>query len=97
MSPGKLLDELGTRGMTNVLIEGGGEVFGSFFDAGLVDRVLAFVSPVVIGGTEATAPVAGRGVQKLEEAPRIERCETLTVGPDTLIQGWSSDPLDWAP
>ncbi len=45
-----LLAELGRRGMTNVLVEGGGRVVGSFFDAGQVDAVDVFVAPILEGG-----------------------------------------------
>ena len=46
-----LLDELGRRRVTSLLVEGGAQVHGAFFDAGLVDRVVAFVAPLLIGGS----------------------------------------------
>ncbi|MHC4592382.1 MAG: bifunctional diaminohydroxyphosphoribosylaminopyrimidine deaminase/5-amino-6-(5-phosphoribosylamino)uracil reductase RibD [Planctomycetota bacterium] len=93
----KLLDELGHRRMTNVLVEGGGELLGAFFDAGLVDRAMAFVCPVVVGGADATTPVAGRGAARVADAMKLMECETRVVGPDVLIQGWAVDPLAWSP
>jgi diaminohydroxyphosphoribosylaminopyrimidine deaminase/5-amino-6-(5-phosphoribosylamino)uracil reductase len=100
---GRLLSELGRRRMTNVLVEGGGEVLGSFFDAGFVDRVMVFVAPLVIGGAGATppvaaaTPVAGRGARSIGEAVRLQACETRALDGDVLIQGWAVDPLRWAP
>ena len=46
-----LLDELGRRQMTNVLVEGGGQLLGSLLDAGQIDEVHAFIAPKLIGGT----------------------------------------------
>ncbi len=92
-----LLDELGRRRMTNVLVEGGADTLGGFFDAGLVDRVMVFVAPLIVGGADAQTAVAGAGVEDIENAFRLQDCETLAMGPDVLIQGWVTDPLAWAP
>lgn len=62
---GSLLDELGRRRMTNVLIEGGSQVLGSFFDADAIDEVHVLIAPRLIGGGEATTPIAGQGVEKI--------------------------------
>jgi diaminohydroxyphosphoribosylaminopyrimidine deaminase/5-amino-6-(5-phosphoribosylamino)uracil reductase len=94
---GRLLDTLGARRMTNVLVEGGAEVLGSFFDAALVDRVMVFVAPLVIGGARAVTAVAGGGVSAIEDALRLRSSEVTTVGTDALISGWAVDPLEWAP
>src|SRR5262249_31016088 len=56
-----LLAELGRRRMTNVLIEGGAEVLGSFLDAGAIDEGHVFVAPLLVGGAEARTPLAGEG------------------------------------
>ena len=55
----ELLLELGRRQMTNVLVEGGGKLLGSLFDAGLVDEVHVFVAPKLVGGQAAPTPLAG--------------------------------------
>lgn len=78
---------LGERQITSVLVEGGGILVGSLFDQGLVDRVFAFIAPVIIGG-EARTAVAGRGVNKLADAYRLERVTTTRFGEDTLISGY---------
>lgn len=91
-----LLDELGRRRMTNVLVEGGAETFGAFFDGGLVDRAMVFVSPLVVGGTDATTAVGGLGVVDVADGLALKHCRTRCVGPDVLIEGWATDPLSWA-
>ena len=82
-----LLKILGERQITSVLVEGGGILVGSLFDQGLVDRVFAFIAPIIIGG-EAKTPVAGRGVDKLSDAYCLERVTTARFGEDTLISGY---------
>ena len=83
-----LLAELGRGDTTSVLVEGGGEVLGSLFDAGLVDKVVAFVAPTIIGGAGAPSPVAGAGVQRIADASRLTRVRTLRLGRDLAIVGY---------
>lgn len=97
LEPSALLEELGRREMANVLIEGGAQTLGAFFDAGQVDRVLVFVAPKVAGGRDATTAVAGRGVEDMDHASHLLNVESERVGPDMLMQGWMRDPLSWLP
>jgi diaminohydroxyphosphoribosylaminopyrimidine deaminase/5-amino-6-(5-phosphoribosylamino)uracil reductase len=61
----KLLKLLGERHITSVLVEAGGILLGSLFDNGLVDKVVAFLAPMIIGGEEARPSVAGKGIDRL--------------------------------
>ncbi len=83
-----LLKELGKRGITSVLVEGGGMLLGSLFDAHLVDKVVAFISPVVIGGMEAKTPVAGRGVTSMAQAFHLERVGITQFDNDVMVTGY---------
>jgi diaminohydroxyphosphoribosylaminopyrimidine deaminase/5-amino-6-(5-phosphoribosylamino)uracil reductase len=69
-----------------VLVEGGGEVHGAFLDAGLVDRVVMFVAPRLVGGRTATPVIGGAG-SPLKGAPRLTALEVTRVGDDLLIEG----------
>ncbi|MEE8338094.1 MAG: bifunctional diaminohydroxyphosphoribosylaminopyrimidine deaminase/5-amino-6-(5-phosphoribosylamino)uracil reductase RibD [Dehalococcoidia bacterium] len=82
-----LLAELGGRGMLTVLFEGGGVVLGTLFDRRLVDRVHAVIAPVVIGAADAPSAVAGRGVERMAQAPRLRDLTVERLGDDTLISG----------
>lgn len=82
-----LLLELGKRQMTSLFIEGGGQVNFSFLKAGAVDRVYAFVAPMLIGGREALTPVEGEGFSELSEAIRLTDVETEILDGDILING----------
>jgi diaminohydroxyphosphoribosylaminopyrimidine deaminase / 5-amino-6-(5-phosphoribosylamino)uracil reductase len=66
-----LLGEIGRRGMLTLLVEGGSELLGAFFDEKLVDRVWAFIAPIVIGGRNAPGPVGGLGIEALARAIRM--------------------------
>ena len=83
-----LLEELGHRDVVRLLVEGGGTLLGSLFDQGLVDKVLAFVAPVIIGGKEAPSPVEGRGVGLLTEALKLRNVKVDQVGDDLLVKGY---------
>ena len=74
-----VLDELGNRKMTNVLVEGGGTLAGSFLDAGRVDEVHAFIAPLVIGGTDSAIPLGGIGFPSPAEALRLASPEIRTT------------------
>jgi diaminohydroxyphosphoribosylaminopyrimidine deaminase/5-amino-6-(5-phosphoribosylamino)uracil reductase len=84
---GALLDELGRRRMTNVLVEGGSEVLGSFFDAGEVDEVLVFVAPKLFGGAAARSPVGGLGVERVQQALTLAHWDVEPMEEDVLIHG----------
>ena len=83
-----VLADLGSRGVVSLIVEGGGTVLGSFFDRGLVDKVLAFVSPVIVGGSGAASPVEGLGVSTMGGAWRVDGAAAKRIGEDWLITGY---------
>ena len=85
-----LLKQLGLRGVTTVFVEGGGTLLGSLFDAGLVDRVVAFVAPVIIGGESALSPVGGVGIERMADALRLSDVQVEMFGNDVAVTGWCS-------
>ena len=80
--------ELGRRDVVNLLVEGGGIVLGSLFDAGLVDKVYAFVAPKIIGGEAAPTPVGGTGAPTMSQSWQLERTRWERIGEDWLIVGY---------
>ena len=82
-----LIRELYKREIISVLVEGGGEVSGSFVDARCVDKVYTFHAPVLIGG-EAKSAIGGRGTKKVNHALRLTRITRKTFGDNTLVVGY---------
>lgn len=81
-----VLDELGSRGLTNVLLEGGATLAGSFFDAGEIDEVVAFVAAKLIGGATAPSPIAGAGIPKIADAVCLAALEFQRFADDLCIR-----------
>jgi diaminohydroxyphosphoribosylaminopyrimidine deaminase / 5-amino-6-(5-phosphoribosylamino)uracil reductase len=75
--------ELGRRGLTRVLVEGGGGLAAALLVAGLVDRVAWFRAALVLGGDGLPA-IAALGLTALAAAPRFTRVALETVGDDVL-------------
>jgi diaminohydroxyphosphoribosylaminopyrimidine deaminase/5-amino-6-(5-phosphoribosylamino)uracil reductase len=82
-----LLEELGRRGMTNLLVEGGGRVQGSFFDHGQVDACEIFIAPILDGGDHPHTPVRGRGHELIRDAIRLRQVEFGAIGGDIRFRG----------
>ena len=76
------------REITSIMVEGGGTLLGSLFDLGLVDKVVAFVAPTIIGGADAPPPVGGSGVEMMADALELERVRWKRLGRDMLITGY---------
>ena len=87
---GKLLKVLGEQEITSVLVEGGGILLGSLFDGGLVDKVVVFIAPIIIGGEEAKTAVGGEGVDKVVDSLRLERVCMERLGDDMVVSGYVS-------
>jgi len=62
------LAEFGGRGMTNVMVEGGGELLASFFRAGQIDETHVYIGAKAFGGQHAAGPIGGTGVSDVDDA-----------------------------
>jgi len=76
------------EGIFNVLVEGGGTLNGSLFDDGLVDKVMFFISPKIIGGKDAISSVMGQGVVRVERSIKLKELKSRRFGEDFLIEGY---------
>jgi len=85
---GELLKELGREEITSVLVEGGGTLLGSLFEGGLVDKVIAFIAPVIIGGAGARLAVGGRGAERIAQAIKLSNVNIERIGNDVMMCGY---------
>jgi diaminohydroxyphosphoribosylaminopyrimidine deaminase/5-amino-6-(5-phosphoribosylamino)uracil reductase len=76
-----VVEALGKAGLSNLFVEGGGQVAGSFLRCGLVDAIEWFRAPILLGG-EARPAVGALAVAALGEAPHFHRVEVHELGPD---------------
>ncbi|HMO87053.1 MAG TPA: bifunctional diaminohydroxyphosphoribosylaminopyrimidine deaminase/5-amino-6-(5-phosphoribosylamino)uracil reductase RibD [Lacipirellulaceae bacterium] len=83
----QLLEMLGQRQMTNVLVEGGAQTLGSLLDAREIDEVHVFVAPRLFGGAAAPSPVAGSGFAAVSESLTLEPCVVQRCGDDAYLSG----------
>lgn len=89
-----VLDALHARELNSVLVEGGATVHGAFIDARLVNKLVLFLAPVVIGGRDAPLAIGGDGVQRLADAMQLEHMRVEQVGPDLMITAYPKPPQE---
>lgn len=84
---GELLDRLAAAELVSLLVEGGGQVHWSFLSQGLVQRLLVYVAPKLVGGLKAPGPVGGPGISRMAEAWRLRDVSVREIGGDFLFEG----------
>ncbi len=83
-----LMEELGKRQIMSILVEGGSILFGSLFDQKLLDKVVIFVAPIIIGGEKAKTAIGGRGVEKVMDAVKLKNISEERFGDDVMFVGY---------
>ena len=83
-----VLQELGKRDIQSVLVEGGAEIAGAFFDAKLIDKVTFFIAPLIIGGKDAPTAIGGQGAQVLSSAMRLKNVSIDYHESDLEVTGY---------
>jgi diaminohydroxyphosphoribosylaminopyrimidine deaminase/5-amino-6-(5-phosphoribosylamino)uracil reductase len=81
-----VLDELGGKGIVQVLVEGGASVAGDFHRAGLVDRYVVYLAPVLFGGDDARGVFAGPGAVSVDDVWRGRIVSVTPLGDDLRIE-----------
>lgn len=82
-----LMENLAARGVTNILVEGGGKLLGHLFDLEYLDEVYVFIAPKIVGGEEAIVPVGGIGHEFMKKATSLLDCNLEMIGTDLLVAG----------
>lgn len=79
---------LGELGVTSVLVEGGAQINASLLKHKLVDKILCFVAPKIVGGVAPT-PIEGEGIALMKDAYQLDSIEIEQIGNDTLIKAYT--------
>lgn len=87
-----LIDQLGESGIDSILLEGGGRLNEAFLRAGLVDKIMLFMAPKIIGGSASIACFHGEGIEHLTDAITITDMTVTPIGNDFLIEGYPQKP-----
>jgi diaminohydroxyphosphoribosylaminopyrimidine deaminase/5-amino-6-(5-phosphoribosylamino)uracil reductase len=82
---GDILDELGGRGVLQVLVEGGARTAHAFHAAGLVDRYVFYVAPALLGGSDGHPVLDGEGVPTMQDVWRGQLIEVARLGNDLKL------------
>ena len=80
-----LLKRLGKESVASLLVEGGGEVNGSFLQGGLAQRIAFFYAPKILGGSCSRAAGGGGGVKRLEDSLRLQEVVWERLGSDLML------------
>jgi len=84
-----VMEALGKRDITSVLIEGGSRINTSAFKEGIVDKVILFYAPRIIGGQKAPLIVGGEGISKVKDALVLHCIKTRRFGDDIMVEGYT--------
>jgi len=83
-----LMKKLGEMEITSVMIEGGSSINASALSCNIVDKVIFFIAPKIIGGTDAISSVGGKSPPLLKNAIKIKDLTSKTIGEDILLEGY---------
>jgi diaminohydroxyphosphoribosylaminopyrimidine deaminase/5-amino-6-(5-phosphoribosylamino)uracil reductase len=83
-----LMKKLGEMGITSLLVEGGSSLNSHALECGIVDKVMFFIAPKIIGGKESFPSVGGKTFRKLSEAHQLKNITLKRIGEDILIEGY---------
>ena len=82
-----LFQKLVQHSIHHLLVEGGGETIASLFEKKLVNKVIWFIAPKVIGGRRAPTSVSGEGIGRLSDAVRLKGVQLKQFDEDLCIEG----------
>lgn len=83
---------LGERGCLSAMVEGGPELAASAMAAGVIDKLVLFFAPKIIGGNEARPLFGGRSVRRLADALGLDIRKVRRIGPDLLVEAYPCSP-----
>lgn len=94
ISLNQLMKVLGNRGITSILIEGGGQVIHAAFQAGIVDKINFFYAPKIMIGNDGTSICSGTGPDLMQNAVKVNNIRVQCFGEDILMEGYPEKPQE---
>lgn len=82
-----IMRQLAASGLVSLLLEGGGRLSGAMLRAGLIDRLMLFIAPILLGGDDGHALLAGAGVSQIKDAWQLKDTQVRQIDSDILIEG----------
>ncbi len=89
----RLMDELYKLEIDSVLLEGGGELNAAALNSGIVDKIMFYIAPKIIGGRNAKTPIEGEGLKFMKDAIRLYDLSIRRFDQDVLIEGYVKGEL----
>ncbi|MGL5327970.1 MAG: bifunctional diaminohydroxyphosphoribosylaminopyrimidine deaminase/5-amino-6-(5-phosphoribosylamino)uracil reductase RibD [Peptostreptococcaceae bacterium] len=86
-----LMKKLGDLNIDSILLEGGATLNYSALEANIVDKILIYIAPKIIGGEKSKTPIGGSGIEKLKDAFKIKDMKASVIGEDILLSGYIGD------
>jgi diaminohydroxyphosphoribosylaminopyrimidine deaminase/5-amino-6-(5-phosphoribosylamino)uracil reductase len=83
-----LMNRLGQSGITSLLVEGGGRVIASFLKAGIVDKIIFFYAPKLLGGNDGIPICSGSGAELMQDCISVKDLRVSRFGDDVMIEGY---------
>ena len=84
----KVIKYLSKKEIDSILVEGGSEIYYSFLENNLVDKLTLFISPKIIGGREAVPFVTGKGKEKISQGFELKDFQVSKISNDLLIESY---------
>jgi diaminohydroxyphosphoribosylaminopyrimidine deaminase/5-amino-6-(5-phosphoribosylamino)uracil reductase len=84
----QLMRVLADRGIMSIMVEAGGGLAACAIRAEIVDKIMYFIAPMIIGGATAPTPVEGDGIVNILQALKLKKCSFSKVGDDLLVEGY---------
>lgn len=90
VNPIEVLKILGEKGISSLLIEGGGTINAAFLENKLIDKAIIYIAPKLIGGQHAPTFLEGSGIDKMGDAVELEDTDIIKIGKDFKFVGYPS-------
>lgn len=84
----ELVKKLGQEGIDSILIEGGGTLNFSALEENIVDKVIFYIAPKILGGEKSKNSIAGKGFSRLDDAVKLKDINYRTIGEDLVVEGY---------